>query len=72
MEWNGCDAVERRADKLSGAPVFVGTRISVATFFDNLKAGATIDEFLEWYPGAQKEQLEEVLSFVTDAPVQAA
>jgi uncharacterized protein (DUF433 family) len=73
MNWTGCEAVESREDKLSGAFVFTGTRIPVATLFENLKAGATIDEFLEWFPGSDREQVEAVLSFVAgEEPQQAA
>lgn len=52
---------------MSGAVVFVGTRIPVSTLFENLKAGATIDEFLEWYPGSDRKQVEAVLDFLTGA-----
>lgn len=73
MNWTGCEAVESREDKLSGAFVFTGTRIPVATFFENLKAGATIDEFLEWFLGSAREQIEAVVSFVAgEEPQQAA
>ena len=65
MNWEGCKAVESVPEKLSGAPVFVGTRTPVATLFENLKAGATVDEFLEWFPGADKRQVDEVLSTPT-------
>lgn len=33
----------------------------VATLFENLRSGATIDEFLEWFPGATREQVEAVI-----------
>lgn len=56
--------MESRSDKMNGAVVFVGTRIPVATLFENLKAGATVDEFLEWFPGSEKKQVEAVLDFV--------
>jgi len=73
MDWKGCDAVEAREDKLSGLAVFTGTRIPVSALFENLKAGATIDEFLEWFPGSCRKQIEEVLSFVSgEGPRQAA
>ena len=49
--WSTCHAVERHPEKLSGALVFRGTRMPVATLFENVKDGATIDELLEWYPG---------------------
>lgn len=54
MNWKGCDAVESRKDKLSGAVVFTGTRIPDVTLFENLKAGATVDEFLEWFQGSER------------------
>ena len=72
MDWSGCDAVDSRAAPLRGAFVFTGTRIPVATLFDNLKAGATIDEFLDWFPGAKKNQIEAILSFVAGEKPQAA
>lgn len=67
MNRTGCDAVESREDKLGGTFVFTGTRIPVATLFENLKAGATVDEFLEWFPGSDREQIETVLSFISSA-----
>lgn len=72
MDWSGCEVVESRGDKMSGAPVFVGTRIPVATLFENLKAGATIDDFLEWFPGSDREQIEAVLDFVAGSETQEA
>ena len=43
---------------MSGAVVFKGTRIPVQTFFDHLHQGGTIDQFLEWYEGITRGQLE--------------
>jgi len=67
MNWKGCEAVESREDKVSGAFVFTGTRIPVAALFENLKAGSTVDEFLEWFPGSHRAQIEEVLNYVAGA-----
>ncbi len=64
--------MESREDKLSGAFVFTGTRIPVATLFENIKARATVDEFLEWFPGSDRSQIEEVLSFVAGKASQEA
>ena len=74
MNWEGCSAVEVRPDKVSGAPVFAGTRIPVEALFENLKAGATVEEFLEWYPDAKREYVDAILSFVAghDADAKAA
>ena len=47
--------------------MFVGTRVSIASLFNNLKAGATIHEFVEWFPGVELSQVEEVLQFEIDA-----
>jgi len=72
MDWKGYGAVEYREGKMSGAFVFTGTRIPVATLFENLQAGATVDEFLEWYPGSDRKQIDAVLSFVAGVEPQAA
>jgi len=59
--WQTCDAVERDADKVSGAWVFRGTRVPVAALFENLKDGASVDDFLVYFPGVRREQIEAVL-----------
>ena len=61
LDWSQCQAVERNADKVSGAWVFQGTRVPVRALFENLEAGARLDEFLEWFPGVTREQVEAVL-----------
>ena len=43
---------------MSGAIVFRGTRVPVQTFFDHLEHGGTLKEFLEWYDGVSREQLQ--------------
>lgn len=60
-DWNRCPAVERQEGRVSGAWVFTGTRIPVYALFDNLEDGASIDDFLEWFPGVTRSQLESVL-----------
>ncbi len=59
--WDDCTAVERHPEKVSGAWVFRGTRVPVSALFENLKDGATVDEFLEWFPGVTRRQVEAVL-----------
>lgn len=63
MDWLECSAVEKNPNKMSGAWLFKGTRLPVTTFFENLNDGASIDDFLEWFPGVTREQLEAVLLF---------
>ncbi len=59
--WNTCPAIERDPDKVSGAWVFCGTRVPVAALFENLKDGATVEQFLDWFPGVERWQAESVL-----------
>ena len=64
-DWSGCPAVEREAGKLSGAWVFRETRVPVCVLFQNLEDGATVDDFLEWFPGVARQQVEDVLEHVS-------
>ncbi|WPP51483.1 DUF433 domain-containing protein [Catalinimonas niigatensis] len=60
--WEALDAVEQDPDKVSGRWVFRGTRVPVAALFENLRDGATIEQFLEWFPGVNRSQVEAVLN----------
>ena len=61
-QWQDCDAVERHTEKLSGAWVFRGTRVPLAALFENLRDGASIEQFLAWcfqvYNGSHVEAVE--------------
>ena len=48
---------------MSGAWVFRNTRVPVKALFENIESGATIDQFLEWFPGVTREQAQGVLEF---------
>ena len=63
--WRTCPAVERDPEKVSGAWVFCGTRVPVASLFENLRDGATIEQFLDWFPGVERSQVERVLDHET-------
>lgn len=52
------DIFSQNAEVMSGALVFKNTRIPVQTFFEHLDRGGTIEQFLEWYDGVTREQLE--------------
>ena len=54
-------AIERTPGKLSGQWVFRGTRVPLTALFENLRDGATVDQFLEWFPGVKREQVVAVL-----------
>ena len=60
-DWDTCPAVERTPGKVSGALVFAGTRIPVSALYENLAGGATMEEFVEWFPGVDKQQVRTVL-----------
>ena len=61
--WETLDAIERQPDKVSGAWGFRVTRVPVTALFENLRDGATVDEFLEWFPPVQRSQVEAVLNY---------
>ena len=63
LDWSECPAVERQPGKVGGAWLFKGTRVPVKALFENLGAGARVDEFLEWFPGVAREQVEGVLHY---------
>jgi len=71
LDWQTCPAVERDPEKLSGAWIFRGTRVPVSALFENLEGGATLDQFLEWFPGVTRRQAESVLEHAAQS-VQAA
>lgn len=59
--WKSCPAVEQDPDRVSGAWVFCGTRVPVVSLIENLRDGATVDQFLDWFPGVEPWQIESVL-----------
>ena len=61
LDWADCAGVERDENKVGGAWVFKGTRVPVRALFENVEAGATVDQFLEWFPGVTREQVATVL-----------
>ena len=44
-------------DVMGGTPVFAGTRVPIQTLIDYLKAGETINDFLEGFPTVMQEQI---------------
>jgi uncharacterized protein (DUF433 family) len=61
LDWTQCTAVERVPGKVSGAWVFKNTRVPVRALFENIEDGATVNDFLVWFPGVTREQVEAVL-----------
>jgi len=53
--------ISRDPDVMSGKLVFAGTRVPVETLIDYLKAGETLDRFLEGFPTVEREQAKSYL-----------
>jgi uncharacterized protein (DUF433 family) len=54
---------------MSGTPVFAGTRVPVESLIAHLKAGDTLEDFLEGFPGVRREQAEAFLELALRAAV---
>jgi len=63
LNWSQCAAVERDPAKVSGAWVFKNTRVPIRALFENIEGGATVSDFLEWFPGVERAQVEAILEF---------
>ena len=61
LDWGSCKAVQRSPGVVSGAWVFRGTRVPVSALFENIEGGATVEQFLEWFPGVTRQQVDGVL-----------
>jgi uncharacterized protein (DUF433 family) len=55
------DVIEINPDKVSGAPVFAGTRVPIKNLFDYLEGGDSLEDFLEGFPPVTREQAINVL-----------
>ena len=71
LNWSQCAAVERIPGKVSGVWLFKGTRVPVKALFENLESGATVEQFLEWFPGVTRAQVEAVLEHAQRSLVEA-
>ena len=49
------DLIEVDPEKMSGTPVFTGTRVPINHLFDYLKAGDSLDVFLSDFPTVKRE-----------------
>ena len=63
LDWSQCSAVEQLPGRVSGAWVLRGTRMPVATIFENLESGASLDDLLAWYEGLDRTQVQAVIEF---------
>ena len=71
LDWGACESVERDPGKVSGTWVFKGTRVPVGALFENLEDGASVDQFLDWFPGVTRRHVEAVLDHALRSLTQA-
>ena len=71
-DWGKCPAVERDPDKLGGAWVLRGTRVAVSALFENLKDGASVEQFLHWFPGVEGWKADAVIAHEADSSADSA
>lgn len=64
IDWSQRPAVECNPAKVSGAWLFKGTRVPVRALFENIEGGATVEQFLDWFPGVQRADVSAVLAHV--------
>jgi uncharacterized protein (DUF433 family) len=55
------NVIEVNPEKLSGTPVFAGTRVPIQNLFDYIEGGDTLEDFLEGFPPVTREQAIDVL-----------
>jgi uncharacterized protein (DUF433 family) len=65
LDWSQCPAVESIPGKVSGAWVFRGTRLPVATVIENLE-DLSVEEVMEQFD-VTREQITAVLDFVAQS-----
>jgi uncharacterized protein (DUF433 family) len=63
LDWSECAEVESVPGKVSGAWVLKGTRMPVAAIFENIAAGASIDDLVEWFDGLDRQQIRAVIEY---------
>jgi uncharacterized protein (DUF433 family) len=59
--------IRRDPEVLGGTPVFSGTRVPVQTLIDYLKAGESLDDFLDGFPSVSREQAEAFLQIALNS-----
>ncbi len=60
------DFIEVDPEKMSGTPVFTGTRVPINHLFDYLEAGDSLDLFLKDFPTVTREQALGVLELMRE------
>ena len=72
IDWSTCSAAERHPGRVSGAWVFAGTRVPISALFENLEDNASLDDFVDWFPGVTTEQARAVLEHAARSALETA
>jgi uncharacterized protein (DUF433 family) len=72
LDWSQCPVLERGPGKSRCMLRFKGTHVPATLLFENLEDGATVNDFLEWYPGVTREQVIAVLEFAERSLIEPA
>lgn len=59
-----CQSITVHPEIQDGAPVFSGTRIRVETFYDFMRIGVSVNEFLDEFPSITRDQALDVYDLV--------
>ena len=69
---NGEKVIVSNPEVMSGTPVFAGTRVPVEALIDYLKAGDTLDDFLDQFPSVSRDRAVAALEEMTREALEAA
>jgi len=61
------DVIEINPNKVSGVPVFAGTRVPIKNLFDYLEGGDSLEDFLEGFPPVTRDQAITVLELAEES-----
>ena len=64
---NAADIIHSERERMSGTPVFKGSRVPVRTLFNYMSYGYTIDGFLAMFPTVERGQALRALEIASDA-----
>ena len=67
IDWSKCPGVESVPGRVSGAWVFTDSRLPVSALFENLEAGATVEEFMDWFQMEDEWKIRAVFQHVADS-----
>ncbi len=66
------EVIEINQNKVSGTPVFSGTRVPIKNLFDYIEGGETLEDFLEGFPPVTREQAVAVLELAEKSLIKEA